>query len=798
MLVSVSWLKKYVDFDADTSTLARDLTMIGVKVERVHRHGIDDDKIVIGLVRLAEAHPNADRLRRCEVDVGGEETLQIVCGAANVAAGQRVPVALVGAQLPNGLKIRKSKIRGVVSHGMICSASELGLGDDAEGIMVLDGEPVVGAPASTVIGAGADVLELEVTPNRPDQLCHYGVAREIAAMYDLPLAPLTPPEHASTSSSDGITVDIEDDGDCFRFVARVVRGVKVGPSPAWLRDALDTIGLKSINNIVDVTNFVMMETGQPMHAYDLKRLSGRLGVRRARPEEQIQALDDATYACELHYLLITDDDTPVGVAGVIGGMASRVTEETVDVLLESAAFNAKTVRATRSSMGISTDASYRFERGSDRTACQSASDRACELIMKVAGGTPGQLVDAHPTPAQERTASIRESNTQRILGVGVGQDEIARFLKRLGFAIADTGENAVTVMVPSFRHDIVEEIDLIEEVARLYGYGRIGQGWKFHTTAHAEQNPFDDFIDAVSDHLVARGHTEIQTSTFTDGREVELFGWQRSDPRALPVRVQNPLTTQHACLRTHLLPGVLAVIQHNLDRSVRHVHVFHIGRVFLPARGDGVLPREVPTLLIAKSRPAAKDFWSDLKETTDLFDIKREIEVLLTRLRADMGGESTYQFDPATGLFSMDARGGQIVQGGVVSAAMAAAYGLQQPVWYASIDLRALYGCIPERPQYRKVPGFPSVRRDLSLVATGGVRYGEIEKCLVKNAGPLLESVQVFDVYQGDNIVGGDIAFGVRVNFRSPDTTLTDADVDVVLERVIAKLNKELGVSLRS
>lgn len=799
MLCSVSWLKKYVDIDVDTATLARDMTMLGLNVERIHSKGLTERLVVVGHVLEAEQHPNADRLRVCKVDVGTGEPLGIVCGAPNVAAGQKVPVAQIGAQLPNGLKIRKSKIRGEVSHGMICSEIELGLGDDAAGIMVLDPDVETGTVFADVLGESDEVLEIEVTPNRPDQLSHLGVAREIAALYR---KPLRVPE-TSVPGNDDIgpcfSVEIDNPADCYRFTGRVMRGVTVGPSPQWLRAALESLGLNSINNIVDITNYVMMETGQPMHAYDLDRLPARrMGVRRARMGEKMVALDEKEYTLEPHYLMITDGDEPVGVAGVIGGNETRVTETTRNLLLESAAFDARVVRATRKSMNINTDASYRFERGSDREGCMRASDRAVELIQEIAGGEAKERIDAFPTPWPKRTVRIRAANTRRLLGISLGVEEIADLLARLHFRVMEKDGEGVTVSVPSFRADIVEEADLVEEVARLHGYDKIGRSWDFRTTTWAGPDEFTDFTEAAATHLCARGHHEVLTTSFSDGRELDLMGWNLDDPRRRQIPVTNPLTSNHSFMRTSLLPGTLDVIRRNIAHGTRHVHVFNPGAVFLPKGEAGALPVEASHLLIAKTRPENPDFWRHSKESVDLYAIKEEIEKLADALRVDLGGRLAYRFDNDRGQFQWSGRSGVVIEGGIVPAGLIDAYDIDQAVWYANVDMGALFELRASTPTFKPLPEYPISKRDLSLLVSPSVGFDQVEKSLAKSGGALLESLQVFDVYRGDNVPDGRTAFGVRLSFRSREGTLTDSEVDAVVARMIDKLQSDLGVTLRS
>jgi phenylalanyl-tRNA synthetase beta chain len=521
-----------------------------------------------------------------------------------------------------------------------------------------------------------------------------------------------------------------------------------------------------------------------------------MGVRRGRKGEKLLALDDVEYELGPEHLLITDGDDPVGIAGVIGGAPTAVHDDTTDLLIEAAAFNARSVRATRRSLNISTDASYRFERGSDREACADASDRAARLIVQLAGGEPGEWVDAYPVPFAARTVSIRRSNTRRLLGISLSLDEIAGLLERLSFEVSDRGEDSISVRVPSWRDDIVEEADLVEEVARLNGYDKIGQGWPFRTTVHGSPDPFQRLQDECADHLAARGHTELLGSAFVDTNRMAAMGFAAGDPRANPVKVLNPLTSLHGNLRTTLLPGVLDAIRRNIDYGTREIQVFESGTVFLPGANGG-LPVEPLHLLVARSRPGGTSFWNSSKQPTQLFDIKREVEVLAAAVRIPLAGLD-YRFEAESGRFSWDLRGRQLIEGGIISARMAELWGIDQPVWYAEMNLTALWALREARQGFKPLPEYPSSRRDLSLVLPAGVAFGDLEKALARSGGRLLESSQVFDVYEGGSLPEGSTAIGVRLTFRSHEGTLTDADVDAVVEKIVRKLESEFSVRLRS
>jgi phenylalanyl-tRNA synthetase beta chain len=800
MLVSGSWLKKYVRIPADTNALVEAITMAGLNVEHVEKRGLSIDHLVIGKVLEKTKHPNADRLSWCRVAVGPDDVREIVCGAPNVAAGQFVAVALPGAELPNGLKIKRSKIRGVESDGMICSETELGIGEDSSGIIVLDGEYEVGSPAGSVLAESDDILEIEVTANRGDLLCHVGVAREIAAIYRTPLElPAARTRGEMLPGKADFAVDVEDGNDCPRYVGLRVGGVRVGQSPEWLAKRLQSVGVQSVNNVVDVTNFVMMELGQPLHAFDFRRLEGGVvKVRRAKQGERLSALDGRNYELNPGVLVIADKDRPVALAGIIGGEETSVHPETTELLIESANFHPTIVRRGRKALGISSEASYRFERGVDRELSLAASERAAELMSEICGGKAGAVIDRYASRPSERSVSVRESNARRILGTTLSTEEIAALLERLGFEVQTRTEEAVTVRVPSYRLDVEQEIDLIEEVGRLHGYDRIGTGWSFRCTTFAQADEFDRYIDGLSDYLAARGFTEIVGSAFTDGRELEEFGWGTDDPRSRPIAIRNPLSSNHRLLRTSLVPGMLDVVRRNVDYGAKRLKFYQIGPVFLAREGPTQLPDERTMLTIVLTQPEGTDFWTYSKSTLDLFDIKGELEAMLRCMKVDPAQGIGYDFDVASGRFTYATKSSVLVEGGVLSESAAEGRGIEQPVWFASIDLAESYELRSRLGKLKPLAEYPASRRDLSLVSAGETEYREIEKALVKHAGPLLESISVFDVYRGENLAKGRTAYGVRLSFRAPDRTLRDEEVDKFIEKAVTKLKDELGVELRA
>ncbi|MEJ2721440.1 MAG: phenylalanine--tRNA ligase subunit beta, partial [bacterium] len=590
-----------------------------------------------------------------------------------------------------------------------------------------------------------------------------------------------------------------DPSDCARYVGKRVGGVRVGDSPEWLVRSLEAVGVQSVNNVVDIANYVMLEMGQPLHAFDFTLLNGSsVQVRRARGGEKLLALDGRMYGLDPGVLVIADSREPVALAGIIGGEASAVHADTTEILIESANFHPTVVRKGRKMLGLSTEASYRFERGVDPDGCHFAAERCARLICEIAGGTIGPVVDNYAAPFEPRPIRIRQSQTRRILGAPVSMSDITGFLERLGFAVTERGADESTVLVPPHRPDLIEEIDLIEEVGRLYGYDRIGIGWNYRCTTFARPDGLDQFVEKLSDHLTARGFDEVIGSCFTDGAELEDFDWPPDDLRSRPIPIRNPLNANHKFLRTSLLPSMLEIVGRNLDYGVKRIKIYQAGKVFLAPEGLNSLPDEDMSLVICISMPGGTDFWYDSRSTVELFDIKREIELLFDAFRVDLGPDVYYDFDRATGHFSYGSKSGTLVEGGIVSDRMARRYDLDQPVWYAALDVRRCYDLRSTETRPARLAEYPASKRDLSLVGPADVSYADIEKALARHGGRLLESTVAFDVYRGRGIPSGHTAYGVRLSFRSPERTLRDEEIDRVVAKMVSRLREELGVELRS
>jgi phenylalanyl-tRNA synthetase beta chain len=799
MNISFRWLRAIAPTLTDAPhELAHRLAMLGAPVDEVVELSEGIRSVVVARVAEVRPHPNADRLRLCTVDAGTGEALQVVCGAPNVEAGRFYPFAPVGATLPGGIEIRKAKLRGEASEGMLCSARELGLGRDHAGLMTLHGEWQSGTSFVKAVGLDDVRLLVDVTANRPDLLSHWGVAREVApggvADLRLPEVPGMPARdtpiapYGASAGTGGVEVFIDDVDGCPRYLGAVLRGVRVGPSPEWLASRLRAVGLRPINNVVDATNHVLMELGQPLHAFDLQKLGAEVRIRRASAGERIRTLDGVERALEPHMLVIADAGRPVAVAGVMGGEDTEVSAETTDLFLECALFEPKSVRKTRRDLGLSTDSSYRFERGVDPSLQPLALRRLVDVIRAVAGGNvEGEAVDLYPVPIERGTVALRPERVERVLGVAVSADRIAATLEPIGFEVGSAGDT-LRVTVPGHRPDVAREIDVIEEIARRIGYDHFEEEFLPFRPSSVPQDALVPVAQRLRERLQGWGFLESRTVGFAPAAE------QR-------IPLLNPLSAEESHLRDTLVHSLLRRVEHNWAHGTRDVRLFEIGTVFLPG-GEGELVREevrVAAVATGLRRPA---HWTDAgqSEVWDLWDLKE----LFEQVADDLGGgevrpaESTSlgsYLDSATGLaLSVDGEAaggaGRATEGMVDAPAWAA------PVWIleARVSSRALSR--PVQP-YRPIPEQPAVERDLALITPSGVVAGEVSAAIRETAGELLESLGPFDVYVGAGVPEGASSVAWRLRFRAAERTLTDAEVDRSVGAVLRALEERFGVRRR-
>jgi phenylalanyl-tRNA synthetase beta chain len=784
MNVSLNWLAALLGRQLDADDVAHRLAMLGVGVEAVERLHQDLGDVIVGLVESVQRHPNADRLSLCVVNAGAGP-VEVVCGAPNVTAGRRYPYAPVGATLPGGLTLTARKIRGVVSNGMLCSARELGLGTEHEGILELDTDAAPGTPLLEALPLADTRLALEITANRPDLLGHKGVARDLGAVYGaavkLPAFPGSASEGPAPRRSerrgavDGMEVTIDDVEGCPRYIAAVIRGVRVGPSPAWLDARLRSVGARPINNVVDATNYILYELNQPMHAFDLARLrGGKVVIRRARAGERITTLDGADRALTAAMTMICDADGPQAVAGVMGGRDSEVSPSTTDILLECAYFDAKRVRATRKALRMDTDASYRFERGTDPFAMPEAVRRAVALIRAVAGGEEREAaVDVYPEPAKPRAVFLRPEFVSRLLGTPVSREEIERYLVSVGFAVAPK-DGRLHVQVPGWRPDVTREVDLIEEVARLKGYD----------TFPVEMRPFrpGTVADDPIERLKARIRRALTGMGLHEARLMPLVPDAEGD-RSL-VRLANPVSRDQAVLRTSLLPGLVEAVARNWSARQRDVRLFEIGNVFR-ARAGGP-PQEWLRVGGVVSGARMPSHWSTggRADDYDPWDVKGLLEEVgrLAGPPADVR--------PAGSVWLLvGADGGERGRAGELAAS--------RPPWAAPVYGFEVDVELWDRPfaRYQPLPVTPPVERDLALVLPDGLAAAQVV-ALVEEAGrPLLERVTLFDEYRGTGVAGRSLAW--HLYFRASDRTLRDEEVDSAMAGILGALKERLGVVRR-
>ncbi|MDD4857869.1 MAG: phenylalanine--tRNA ligase subunit beta, partial [Candidatus Krumholzibacteria bacterium] len=703
MKVSLSWLKRYVEIEEDPATLAHDLTMFGVNVEGIESLAPPFKGVVFGRVIEAIKHPGADRLSLCTVDVGAERPLGIVCGAPNVKTGMNVAVALEGAVLAGGLRIKRSKIRGQMSEGMICSEIELGIGEDSGGIMSLDFDDKPGANLEGRLGGSDCVFDVEVTPNRPDLLCHFGIAREIASLYK---RTLIVPEMFTLSAGRDFNLKIENEADCPRYTAAFVDEVAVGASPAWMQKLLKSVGINAINNIVDATNFVLMELGEPLHAFDRDKLArDTIVVRRAKKGERILTLDGVERELDQSILVIADDSRPVGIAGVMGGLESEITDRTKRIVIESAMFDPRLIRKARQRLKLETEASYRFEREADIGAMMDAAARACRLISDMGAGKPAAECAERFERAgsNEKSAiSIRVSQVNRVMGTRLAGNDIAVLLNRLELPSRVYGET-IHVSVPTFRRDIKEEIDLIEEAARAYGYENIGRDETTRCSIFAEVSPNNVRNERIVTHLVSRGFAEIMTSSFMDPADPSRMGWSQKDDRMTPMRIANPLTEGQSALRTSLMPALLGVLKRNAPAEQEEIRFFELGKVFLPGQEGAGLPHEELRLTALFARYAAPSQWMEKQRRCDFFDMKGELETLIERLGLVQSVVMAKAADGKGRLFQWFIGSALLADGGVLEKSVCDAFDVDWPVFYFDLCIDALPPAGGAWPKYSQI-----------------------------------------------------------------------------------------------
>jgi len=800
MRISYNWLKEYVDIDLTPQQVADKLTMAGLEVEGLEYLGAGIEGVIVGRVAAVRPHPDADKLTLCDVDTGSE-VLPIVCGAKNVREGIKVPLAVVGSRLPDGTKIKKAALRGVTSYGMLCSEKELGLAKESSGLMILPDDASVGEQIIKAIGLDDWALEVNVTANRPDCLSHLGVAREMAAITRRELIrPVTELKETGESIRNLIGIEIQDDELCPRYAGRIITGIKVGPSPLWLRMRLQAAGVRSINNVVDVTNYVLMEMGHPLHAFDCARIEEqKIIVRAAAQDEQFTTLDGVERRLSSGMLLICDGVKPVALAGVMGGQNSEVTQETRDIFLESAYFNPSSIRRTSKALGLHSEASHRFERGADPEGLIDALDRAAGLIAEVAGGAVATgRADEYPMPITMPEVAVRVERVNALLGTDLGVDEMTDILKRLELTVTGEDGASFNAKAPTFRPDLTREADMVEEIARIHGYGKIKTSLPVHSTNPGVPDRSRDAVSLVKDLLISGGYTEVVNYSFINPAEFDRLMLPDDDYRRKVITLQNPLTVEQSVMRTTLVPSLLGNLAWNLSRGMRDIKFFEVSRVFL-ASGPG-LPDEPLRVAGISSGSRTGRLWDGRDGMVDFYDLKGAVEQIMEAMGVD---GAVYKAAPEVPFLHPGKAAWLVVGGreagflGMLHPDVAAAYGLPVDAYVFELDFQALIDMGAEVPRYGPLPKYPAVDRDVAVIISDDVTSMSVLKTIESLKLDLLKDIVLFDYYAGKPIPKGKKSLAYNITYRSPGRTLTDEEVNDVHAKVVAALKDKLGAEIR-
>lgn len=805
MLVSLRWLKDYVDIPWSAHVLADRLTMIGAKVEGIHELGAGLSDVYVGKITRVEPHPKSDELFVCQVDVGGK-SVQSVCGASNTAEGLLVAVALPGASL-TGLErpVRAGEVRGVTSEAVLCSESELGLSEDHSGLMLLPDDLEIGKNLVDALGLDDHVIEFEIYPNRPDCLSVVGIAREAAAVTggDITL-PDTSVVERGPEVSEAASVEVLDADLCPRYIARVVEDVKIGPSPAWMQQRLRAAGMRPINNVVDVTNFVMLELGQPLHAFDRDRLSdAKILVRRATQGERMQTLDGEIREFTVEDLLICDGAGPVAVAGIMGGESTEVSDATTSILLESATFDAASVRKTSRRLGMRTEASHRFEKGLHPHLAQLAVDRAARLLAELARGTvyAGRIDAAQAEPEEETTLSVRLKRVNRALGTQLSPAEMKRIMRALHFdAELDDGASVLRVSVPWYRPDVRQECDVVEEIARIYGFDNIEATLPSGASVEGRLAWPLPLVESVKDRLVAAGFSESVTYSFVSPRTFDRLHVEADSSLREAIPLQNPLSEEQSVMRTTLMGSLLDAVSLNERRQVHDIRLFETGKVYIPsALPLESLPSECWTLGMVLSGRAPTQVWGSPSREVDFFDLKGAIEAVADALH--IGAEYERVQHPVL----HPGRCAQMIVAcksvgvfGEVHPRVAAAYSLRGRTYIAEVNLQALFDASSPAQRYQPLPRHPAVDRDLALLVPTSVPAVHVQDLIQREGGEYLRSLELFDVYEGKQVPEGMRSVAYTLTFQAEGRTLTDEEIASAQTHLAKRLDQELGVEVRS
>lgn len=791
MKFSEKWLREWVNPSLSTDELVEKLTNAGLEVDAVEPVAGEFSGVLIGQVKIVEPHPDADKLRLTKVDVGAEELLDIVCGASNVRKGLKIPVAVIGAVLPGNFKIKQAKLRGVPSFGMLCSSKELGLTESADGLMELADAAPVGADIRDYLDLDDVAIDIDLTPNRSDCLGVAGVAREVGVLTSTDVCAVNTSDVTATTDN-VFPVEVEAHDACPRYLGRVIENINPqAETPLWMHEKLRRSGLRSLGPVVDVTNYVMLELGQPMHAFDLDKLQGQLTVRHATSGEKLTLLDAQEVELQSDTLLIADNNGPLAMAGVMGGLDSSVTTSTTSLFLEAAFFAPEAIAGKARSYGLHTDSSHRFERGVDPALAKLAIERATVLLLDIVGGEAGAVIEKSSETALPKPASIhlRESRIERVLGIKLDEAQVHEQLSRLGLKLNRVSDGW-DVTVPSFRFDLAIEVDLIEELGRLYGYDKLPKTRPQGTVLTTNITEKATQLERLQNVLIDRGYYEAVTYSFVEPKVQQLLAENELDP----IKLANPISADLSVMRTSLWPGLVQALVYNANRQHDRVRLFEIGRVFKGTLENIEQHRQIGGLIYGDRYP---EQWSQKQREVDFFDAKADVEALLSIA----GGDIRFEADSHPALHpGQTARvyknGNAIGWLGAIHPKLNKPLDINAKVYVFELGLSAVLAA--QVPEFEALSKFPAIRRDLALLVDNFVTAGQIEHCLSKIDSDILKSFQLFDVYSGDGVEHGKKSLAVAFHLQHGERTLTDEEVDALIKTVTETLEQSVGAAIRS
>ncbi len=808
MKISYNWLKQFINTDWDAEKTGELLTDLGLEIEGIERYesikgGLEG--IVVGEVLTCEQHPNADRLKVTTVNIGTDAPVQIVCGAPNVAAGQKVPVATIGTTLytaeGEAWKIKKGKIRGEESHGMICAEDELGIGESHDGIMVLDKQYVVGTPASEIFDVeNDDVFEIGLTPNRADAMSHYGVARDLKAgllQKEVSLELITPSVssyHVDTRSLK-IDVDVKDKEKCPRYCGVTISGVKVEASPSWLQHRLKSIGLSPINNIVDITNYVLHELGQPLHAFDAHKIVGnKVEVKTCKAGTKFTTLDEVVRELHEDDLMICDAEKPMCIAGVFGGIDSGVTESTTNIFLESAYFNPVSVRKTAKRHGLNTDASFRFERGIDPNITEYALKRAALLIIEIAGGEiTSDISDTYPNKIKDFEVRLSFENAKKLIGEEIPRETIKSILTSLDIKVNNVTETGLGLTVPAYRNDVQREADIIEEILRVYGYNKVGTTEKLNASI-SNSSRFEDYKlqNIIGNQLASQGFFEIMANSLTSPKYMELSEQLNAEHN---IKMLNPLSNDLEVMRQSLLFSGLEAVSHNINRKREDLKLFEFGKTYHQYAEEREEHKHL-SLFVTGNKVAER--WNSSATPSDFFYLKGTVETILQRLGLNRLKSAATKSDIFSEGVSLSLGKNKMVDFGLVKKSVLKHFGIAQNVLFADFNWdNVLDMAKHNKIKFNTIPKYPEVRRDFALLIDNSVSFEDIHTIAKQTEKQLLKNVNLFDVYEGKNLPAGKKSYAVSFTLQDENKTLTDKQIDKIMSKLQSNFENKLGAELR-